>query len=81
MGDVNDLKWYVATSRETPEQLDLKADDAGSYLLTTNPSEECPQAGYPLWTITIKTSHYPLQVGTHSFFEAGVHCVPLCLAK
>ena len=35
----------------------------------------------PLWTITIKTSHYPLQVGTHISFDAGVHCVPLCLVK
>ena len=35
--------------------------------LTTYQSEECPQADYALFEPYYKTSHYLLQVGTHSF--------------
>ena len=35
--------------------------------LTSNPSEECPQADYALFNHDHKAPHYPLQVGTSSF--------------
>ena len=36
----------LPTSMQISEQLDLKAVDADSYLLHTNPSEECPQVDH-----------------------------------
>ena len=38
-----------------------------STFLTTNRSEECPQLVTPFLSHYYKTSHYTLQVGTHSF--------------
>ena len=35
--------------------------------LTSNPSEECPQADYALFNHDHKAPHYLLQVGTRSF--------------
>ena len=35
--------------------------------LTSNQSEECPQADYALFNHDYKVPHYPLQAGTRSF--------------
>ena len=45
--------------------------------LTTNQSEECPQADHALLNHYYKTPHYPLQVWTHSFEGISLLCPPL----
>ena len=45
--------------------------------LTTNQSEECPQADHPLLLEHYKTPHYPLQGGTYSLEGISLLWPPL----
>ena len=61
----------LSVGMQNPGWLEPEGDGADSPYLTSNPSEECPQADRALCETFhydyYKTSHLPLQVETHSF--------------
>ena len=71
---------HTLTLTLTPDQ--LEPEGWWCWLLHTSPPTHQKNV-FKLITPSLnhKTSYYPLQVGTHSFFEAGSHCVSLCLVK
>ena len=60
-GDMLPMSMY------TPDQLDLKLDDADSYLSHHQPIRRMSRADHVPLNNHYKTSHYLSQVGTHSF--------------
>ena len=64
----------------TPDHLDLKVDDADSYL-PHQPKKNVHKLIMPALNNYYKTSHCLLQEGGHTVLRALAHCVPLCLEK
>ena len=71
----------LPTSMETPDQLDLKVDDADSDL-TSSPTQQ--KNVHQLITLSLNNYHETcccLLQGRTRGFEGLAHCGPLCLAK